>query len=141
MLEGVTIGGHRRGRGYYTIVTTSNKNQGRRMLSISLSVSARKAWCLKIPKRQCPSDAKPLTSIMPLHCKYHIDNHRMDFDCDAYKAKKPKRHFQSPVTVHTKLIGVVSNLATQFNKWALLAKGYVWSSYLGKVMLCMSDSR
>src|SRR4051812_11996644 len=98
MLEGVTIGGHQRGQGYYTIVTTSNKNQGRRMLSTSLSVSAWRAWYLKIPKRQRPSDAKPLTSIMPLHRRYHIGSHRMDFDCDAYKAKKPKRHFQSPVT-------------------------------------------
>ena len=38
------------------------------------------------------------------------------------EAKKPKKHFKSLVTVHTKLISPVSNPAAKFDKLALLAK-------------------
>src|SRR3954471_15105251 len=76
---------------------------------------------------------------MSLHRKYRIDSHETDFDRHAYQTKKPKKHFKSLVTVHLRLISLVPNSATKFDKWTLLTEGYVWSSYLGKAMPCASE--
>src|SRR3954462_9871870 len=76
---------------------------------------------------------------MSLHRKYHFGSHKTDFDCNAYQAEKPKKHFKSLVTVHMKLISPVPNPTTKFDKWTLSAKCYDWSNYLGKAMPCMSE--
>ena len=55
------------------------------------------------------------------------------------KLRSPRKHFRSLVTVHLKLISLVPNSETKFDKWTLLAEGYVWSSYLGKAMPCASE--
>src|SRR5436190_800741 len=76
---------------------------------------------------------------MSPHRKYHIGGHRTDFDCDAYQAKEPKKHSKRLVTVHKKLISLVPNSTTKFDKWALLVEDYDWNSYLGKAMPCAPD--
>ena len=71
------------------------------------------------PKERRSFEARPLTSIILLHHKYLIDDHKADFDSNDSQIRKLKKHFKRLMTMPMRLFSPIPNPTMEFNKRAL----------------------